>query len=95
MRVRLSTLIRGDLEAIADYIAHDNPERAVTFIQEIRREFARIGRNPLLYRLRPEIAPDVRMAIAGQYVILFRVAGKLVMMERVVYGGRDLPPLLQ
>jgi toxin ParE1/3/4 len=95
MRVKLSTLIKGDLAAIADYIAQDNPERAVTFIQEIRREFARIGRTPLLYRLRPEIAADVRMAIVGQYVILFRVVGKIIRIERVVYGGRDLPPLLQ
>jgi toxin ParE1/3/4 len=95
MRVKLSTLIRGDLEAIADYIAQDNPERAVTFVQEIRKEFTRIGRNPLLYRLRPEIAPDARMAIVGQYVILFRIIGKIVRIERVVYGGRELPPLLQ
>jgi toxin ParE1/3/4 len=95
MRVKLSALIRGDLEAIADYIAQDNPERAVTFIQEIRAEIARIGRNPLLHRLRPEIATDARMAIVGQYVILFRVVGKIVIIERVVYGGRDLPPLLQ
>jgi len=95
MRVKLSTLIKGDLAAIADYIAQDNPERAVTFIQEIRKEFARIRRTPLQHRLRPEIAADVRIAIVGQYVILYRIVGKVVRIERVVYGGRDLPRLLQ
>jgi hypothetical protein len=28
-------------------------------------------------------------------VILFRIQGKVVRIERVVFGGRDLPLLLQ
>ena len=42
------------------------------------------------YRLRPEIGEDVRMAIVGCYVILFRTMAEAVRIERVVYGGRDL-----
>jgi toxin ParE1/3/4 len=38
MRVELSSFIESDLEAIADYIAQDNPIRAVSFIREIREE---------------------------------------------------------
>jgi hypothetical protein len=30
-----------------------------------------------------------------QYVILFRVMEKIVRVERIVYGGRDLPELLK
>lgn len=40
MRVELSSFIETDLEVIADYIAQDNPVRALTFIQEIRAKFA-------------------------------------------------------
>ena len=90
MRVEISRFIEGDLDAIADYIAQDNPVRAVSFIWEIRAQIAAVGENPLLYRLRPEIGEDARMALAGQYVILFRVMGEVVRIERVVYGGRDL-----
>ncbi len=32
MRLELSRYIKGDLDNIADYIAQDNPRRAVTFI---------------------------------------------------------------
>jgi plasmid stabilization system protein ParE len=95
MRVEFSAFVEGDLVSIADYIAQDNPRRAVEFIQEIREEIRRIGKNPLLYRLRPEIGKEARMAIVSRYVILFRMKGKVVRVERVVFGGRDLTPLLQ
>lgn len=95
MRIELSPFVEGDLVAIADYIAQDNPRRAVEFIREIREEIRRIGKNPLLYRLRPEIGEEARLAIVGRYVILFRIKSKIVRIERVVFGGRDLPLLLQ
>jgi toxin ParE1/3/4 len=95
MRVELSRFIESDLEAIADWIAEDNPRRAVTFIQEIREAFGRIANGPLQYQLRPDIGEHARIAIVGNYVILFRVGDKAIHIERVVFGGRDLPPLLQ
>lgn len=81
--------------SISDYIAQDSPRRTVEFIQEIREEIRRIGKNPLLYRLRPEIGEEARLAIVGRYVLLFRIRAKVVRIERVVFGGRDLPLLLQ
>ena len=95
MRVEFSAFVESDLVAIADYIAQDSPQRAVEFIREIRDEIRRIGKNPLLYRLRPEIGEEARLAIVGRYVILFRIKGKVVRIERAVFGGRDLPLLLQ
>jgi toxin ParE1/3/4 len=94
MRVEFSRWVEGDLEAIGDFIAEDNPRRAVTFIREIRHKIERIGRQPLLYQLRPEIGEGARLAVVGRYVILYRIVGELVRIERVVYGGRDLPELL-
>lgn len=91
MRVRLSRYIQGDLQEIADWIAEDNPRRAITFIQEIREAFRQIGDGPLLYQLRPEIGEDARLAIVSRYVILFWVDADVVRIERVVFGGRDLP----
>ncbi len=94
MRVEFSRFVESDLEEIADWIAEDNPRRAVSFIQEFRKAFRRIGLNPLLYQLRPDIGEDARLAVVGRYVILFRVDDEIVRIERVVFGGRDLPPLL-
>jgi toxin ParE1/3/4 len=94
MKVELSSIIEGDLDTIADYIAQDNPTRAVSFIREIRARFHVIGQDPLLYQLRPEIGEEARMALVGRYVILFRIVGEIVRIERVMYGGRDLLALL-
>jgi toxin ParE1/3/4 len=95
MRLELSSFVEGDLDTIADYIAQDNPTRAVSFLREIREQILAIGQNPLLYQLRPEIGEGARMAIVGRYVILFRTMEEVVRIERVVYGGRDLLALFQ
>ena len=95
MLVELSSFIESDLEAIADYIAQDNPMRAVSFIREIREELRLVGQNPLLYQLWPEIGEDARLAVVGRYVILFHIVGEVVRIERVIFGGRDLPTFFQ
>jgi toxin ParE1/3/4 len=91
MQIELSRYIEGDLDVIADFIAQDNPSRALTFIQDIRKKFSDIQRDPLIYQLRPDIGEDARMATVGNYAILFRVMGNVVRVERVAYGGRNLP----
>ncbi len=85
--------VEGDLDALAEYIAADNPRRAVSFLREVYAEIERIGQGPLLYQLRPDIGPDARLAVVGRYVILFRSAEDVVYIERVVYGGRELSRL--
>jgi len=93
MRLELSRFVEGDLDAIADFIAADSPLRAVSFIQEIRAKFALIQRQPLLYPLRPDIGEQARLAGVGHYAILFRAGADTVRIERVIFGGRDLPAL--
>jgi hypothetical protein len=60
-------LWRDDLEAIADYIAQENPTRAVSFIREMRERIHAIGENPFLHRVRLELGEDARMAVVGRY----------------------------
>ena len=44
--------------------------------------------------VRPEDGEQARLATVGNYAILFRVVGKVVRLERVTYGGRNLPATL-
>ena len=53
MRLAFTPLAGQDLEAIADYIAADNPVRALSFVRELRTQCQRITLNPPGYRLRP------------------------------------------
>jgi plasmid stabilization system protein ParE len=95
MRLELSRYVESDLEAIADFIAEDSPRRAAMFIREIWQKVLRIGEQPLLYQVRDEIGAEARLVVVGRYVILFRVTGETVRIERVVYGGRDLLHLIE
>jgi toxin ParE1/3/4 len=90
MRLRLSALVPGDLEEIADYIARDNPRMAVQLLRRLHGRMREIAKRPRLYRLRPELGKEARLAVEGDYVILFRIRAETVRIERVLHGGRDL-----
>lgn len=90
MNYFVSAEAEADLEEIADYIAQDNPQRAVTFIDEIRGRFEAIGRNPLAYVARPEVDKGVRACVHGHYVIFYYVADTTVEIARVLHGARNI-----
>ncbi len=90
MRLLLSPRVPGDLEEIADYIAQDSPRQAVRVLRLLHERMREIARQPQLYRLRPELGSEARIASMGNYIILFRIRGQTVRIERVLHGGRDL-----
>jgi len=94
MRLRLSPCVPGDLEEIAEYIAQDSPLHAARMLRLLRARMKEIARNPKIYRLRPEIGAEARLATVGNYVILFRIHQKTVRIERVVHGSRNLLMML-
>ena len=94
MRLRLSPCVPGDLEEIAEYIAQDSPLHAARMLRLLRARMKEIARSPKIYRLRPEIGAEARLATVGNYVILFRIRQKTVRIERVVHGSRNLLMML-
>lgn len=83
-----------DLEAIGDFIAADNPKRAVAFIDELLQLCARIAERPRAFQRRDDLARGLRQAIHGNYLILFTASKKGVVIERVVHGARRLEDLI-
>jgi plasmid stabilization system protein ParE len=83
-----------DLEAIADYIATDNPARAVTFVREIRERCRLLGNFPESARRFAELGKEARILPYGNYVILYRNLPREVSIERIVHGARDILALL-
>ncbi len=82
-----------DLEAIGDFIAADDPARAVSFIDEIASLCARIAENPRAYRRRDDLAKGLRQAIHGRYLIFFTPDEEGIVIERVLHGARRLEDL--
>ena len=91
MRVSISPLAERDLESIGDYIADDNPGRAVSFVSEIRGQCDKIANAPRAYRLRPELGEGIRSCAHGSYVIFFVATKTLVTVVRVLHGAMDIP----
>ncbi len=76
MIVRLLPDAEADLEAIADYIAQDNPMRAVSFIAELRTKCSSLAEMPFGFPLVPRFEPrGVRHRVHGNYQIFYRVVG--------------------
>lgn len=63
MHLELSAAALRDLEYIGDYIAHDNPQRAKSFIAELRDQCARIAKSPQTFRLRSELGERIRSVL--------------------------------
>ena len=82
-----------DLIEIWLYIAQDNPAAADRVLDDIEEMFEALVENPMIGRLRPDIAPELRYFTVGKYLILYRVVPNGVQVVRVIHGARDLPHL--
>lgn len=91
MRLHFTPQAEIDLEEIGDYIALDNPARAVTFIQEVRQHCEQIADGPMRYPARPELGATVRVCGHGNYLIVFEPYGGGAVVLRVLHGARNLP----
>lgn len=92
--VTFSPKSRQDLLDIGDYIAKESWANARRFVARLIDQCKRIGRAPLGYAGRDDLAPGLRMAAMDRYVIFFRVIDGVVRLERVLHGARNLPAVL-
>ena len=78
------------MEGIGDFIARDNPARAVSFIRSLRVRCVRLTEFPDAAPIRPELGDGVRLVVFGRYLILYVVNGGVLEVRRVVHGARDV-----
>ncbi len=93
--VTFSPKSRQDLLDIGDYIAKGDRANARRFIGKLMEQCKRIGNAPLGYAGREDLAPGLRMAALGRYVVFFRVIDSAVRIERGLHGARNLPAVLE
>ena len=96
MQVRLSTQAIGDLQKIREWIALDNPARAITFIEELRDVASRIGEMPRAFPLIPRYERHgIRRRSYKNYGILYSVQPDRVFIHRIIGPGQDHDRALQ
>ncbi|CCW16924.1 hypothetical protein EBBID32_12630 [Sphingobium indicum BiD32] len=95
MIVHLSAEAEEDLERIADYIALDNPARAISFLQELRGKCLALADMPERFPLVPRYeASGVRRRGHGNYLIFYRVEPEKVVIVHVLHGAQDYSAIL-
>jgi toxin ParE1/3/4 len=76
VKVVFSDAAEADLEEIGDYIAKDDPRRALTFVRELRSVALRLGDMPKVFPLVPRYEHHgIRRRPAGNFLIFYRVEG--------------------
>ena len=95
MRVALSTGAASDLERIADYIAKDDPRRALSLVQELRGKCENLVDVPLGFPLVPRYERHgVRRRVHGNYLIFYRVDEEDIVIIHILHGAMDYAAIL-
>jgi toxin ParE1/3/4 len=81
---------RRDLIEIGDFIALDNPERALSFVAEIEAKMTVIAERPDGFPARDDLRAGLRAAHHRRYPIFFLQAAEEIRVVRVLHVARDL-----
>src|SRR5262245_2441152 len=95
MAHRLAPQAEADLDEIWFFVAKEaSVETADRLIDSITTRFFLLGRHPHAGRRRDELSTGTRSFAASEYVVLYRLDGHDVLIQRVVHGSRDRRTLL-
>lgn len=75
---------------IATYIAQENAQRALSFVEELESKCETLSRAPGIGTSRPELGEGIRMLPHGRYLIFYREAKAELRIERILHSSRDI-----
>ena len=90
MRVVITAAAKADLLAIRRYIEADNPNRAVSFVEELLDRCLALADTPRAYPLVPRYERfGIRRCVHGNYLIFYRLQPEQIEVIHVLQGARD------
>ncbi|WP_416798093.1 type II toxin-antitoxin system RelE/ParE family toxin [Ciceribacter azotifigens] len=95
MTLEFSNEAENDLEQIADYIARQNPRRALSFVRELRSKCEELVESPNGFGVVPRYERHgIRRRVHGNYLIFYRVENTKVVIVHVLHGATDYGAIL-
>lgn len=95
MKVLITAEAERDLERIVDYIAQDNPPRALSFIEELRDKCLGLADTPLAFPLVARYERfGVRRRVHGNYLIFYRADVSEIVILHILHGAMDYAGIL-
>lgn len=95
-KVLYSPAAIDDLDRIWLFLALEaDVETAERFLKKIEQACEKIVRVPLGFRLRPEIAHDLRSFPYGSYMIFYFPENYGINVVRIIHSARDIDTILR
>jgi plasmid stabilization system protein ParE len=95
MIVVITDQAEADLEWIGERIGDESPERAVSFVQELREACEGLGDMSKRFPLVPRYEhTGIRRRVHGNYLIFYRIGIETVDVIHVLHGAMDYEVLL-
>ena len=96
MKILFSAESKADLMQIAVFIAQDNPNRALSFTDELERKCLSLADMPKAFPIVPELFElGIRKRVYQNYSIFFCVQGDQVLVVLVLNSAMDYTALFE
>lgn len=96
MAHRLAPEAKTDLVELWFYVAGERSiETADRLVDSITARFLLLSTHPHVGRRRDDLRTGIHSFPVGNYVVLYRIEGDDVVIQRVVRGSRDLEALFR
>ncbi len=90
--VKLVRIAEDDLNEIVMYIASERPSAAEEVANKIEKNLGLLSKRPLLGRIPKEeelARVGYRYLVVENYLIFYKLEGKMVYVHRILRGARD------
>ena len=96
MKIRISATALADLNAIADWIALDDPRHALSFLAALEHQCQRLWPWPVRFPIiLASKAGEIRKHVYRDHLIFFRIGAADIEVLRIVHGARDWAALFK
>lgn len=92
--LHISPQAQNDLAEIKDYITQEleNPKAALRVVSKVLESIRMLREHAFLGAALNAVADvdsDYRFLVSGSYLVFYRVTGRNVYIDRILYGRRD------
>ena len=91
--IRRAPIAQADLIEIGWHIAQHDLAAALRFLDAVEDKLRMLSQHPEIGQLRPDLAPNVRSFVVGNYVLYYRPTSGGIELARVIHAARDLDAL--
>ncbi|MSO98303.1 MAG: type II toxin-antitoxin system RelE/ParE family toxin [Rhodospirillaceae bacterium] len=89
--VYLTDAAIADLEDIWVFYSPDlGAERANALVESLADRLQAFAQQPRLGRARPDLGPDLRVYILGEYLAFYVIEKGAITVVRILHGARDV-----